>query len=609
MPGIQQRLREARGELEGSTCAQTASALGTKLLELWAMGSLSAVQLQQLAHGAVLDGSNHPELICLAGIGAFGSAPGNCNRDLKRYVLREEEVWVPKPFAVRVPCKDPKSMSPLLIQETCFGLLPHQVLATLCTKRPEDAKCLLGLDDCEAFWSNVSPHDPRWKAKGGHPMKDWAPGWQPHTVPLWLHGDGVEFQDRDSLLTFSFGSILSTTSAMDSSFLICCWPKSVTSKSPDPSKDTWHTLHRVMAWSFQACFLGVHPSQDHDGNAFKPGSMEEQLAGTPLCGSLRFVLWNFLGDQEYLSNVLGLPHWATDKFCWLCDACRSNPEKSWKDFREQPGWSLVDPAAVVESISNNPLLALPFCSEFNVVLDLLHVLDHKGVAAHLLGSCCHLLIFRPQNRTWVAREQALADLWRRIQEIYVEEGTPSRLTNLQMSMIVDVKHPFAEFACLRAVKAAETRYLVPVLARIMDERAQDTVEQHAALACLLLAKFYAQLDCASMLPGEETANEIDQTMVQFLLECTWLEAWAEKEARKLFHIVPKHHMARHLGFQTHWLNPRWGWTYKAESWVGKLSHQAHSCLPGCRTTRVTQPLVEKYSMLLHLRLTRMIFCD
>lgn len=59
------------------------------------------------------------------------------------------------------------------------------------------------------------------------------------TIPLWLHGDGVEFS-IDTLLTFSWGPSLFTpqglkeseeqnaSHSMDSSFLVTAWPKSAT---------------------------------------------------------------------------------------------------------------------------------------------------------------------------------------------------------------------------------------------------------------------------------------------------------------------------------------------------------------------------------------------
>lgn len=617
MPGIRQLLEQYTsqpvpcGGGGPSSAAEVpgGSALGTKLLELWGLGNLSAVQVQQLAHCALLDGSRHPELQNLASLGAVGTATGNCSRDLKRFILQESKLWIPPAYVVRVPCRDPKARMPGLEHwEDAAVLLPHQLISALYQHRPEDFKAFLGTARTTSFWQSISAEDPRLVAKGGHPTKGWAPGWEATTVPLWLHGDGVEFADRDSLQTYSWGSVLSMSSSMDSSFLLAAFPKSVTVKGQD--LDTWGKLWQVMRWSLQACCDGMHPSEDHKGNPFDANSVEAKLAGHPLTQeNHRFVVWCLLGDLEYLVNHLCLPHWATDQFCFLCNGCRSDASRHWQDFSNSPGWQMKDPAECLEPLSKHPVFSLPGVSEFNVVLDVLHVLDHNGVAGHLLGSIIHMMVFTNENRTRAAREGALQTLWNRIQELYGELQVSTRLTNLNMSMVADIRQPFADYAHLRAVKGAETRHLVHVMAKIADEWARTEEQQHAARACLLLAFFYFLLDNAGMFPAPGDGSEMEQIMVEFLLEYAWLSAWATGCNRKLFHIVPKHHFARHLGTQCRWFNPRFGWTYKAESWVGKISHLAHSCTSGCRVTKLSLPLVEKYSMLLHIRLSRMIFSD
>lgn len=339
MPGIRQLLAQELGLGQCSISAGPAeSALGTTLLELWGQGNLSAHQVQQLAHCAVLDGASHPELATLAGLGAWGCAPGNCSRDLKRFVLQTNDIWVPPAFVVRVPCRDPKAtLRGNRHWEDASVLLPHQMLSALYHQRPDDFKALLGTSRTTLFWKSISPLDPRLLAKGGHPTTTWEPGWEATTVPIWVHGDGVQFCDRDSLLTYSWGSVLCQDNSMDSSFLMACWPKSATVKSQEVS--TWEALWQVLQWSLCACMEGKHPSADHKGNPFLPNTYEAKMAGQPLTTELhKFVVWNLLGDMEYLANCLSLPHWQSDQFCFLCDACRSEPTKNWKDFSKTHGW-------------------------------------------------------------------------------------------------------------------------------------------------------------------------------------------------------------------------------------------------------------------------------
>ena len=77
------------------------SALASRLLNLWSAGHISATALQQLAHAALLDGADHPEVAQLAATGTWGQQPGNVGRDLSRLYL--EHIKVASSHRVLVP--------------------------------------------------------------------------------------------------------------------------------------------------------------------------------------------------------------------------------------------------------------------------------------------------------------------------------------------------------------------------------------------------------------------------------------------------------------------------------------------------------------------------
>ena len=130
---------------------------------------------------------------------------------------------------------------------------------------PGLAPRLFGLEKLEAFWAGLKENDPRlWESGLKERQKH-------RTIPLWLHGDGVEFS-TDTLMTFSWGPTLyapqgleespkeeHASHSMDSSFLITAWPKSATASG------TWEEIHEVMAWSFAALFQNFHPERDWKG--------------------------------------------------------------------------------------------------------------------------------------------------------------------------------------------------------------------------------------------------------------------------------------------------------------------------------------------------------
>ncbi|MFZ4779433.1 MAG: family 78 glycoside hydrolase catalytic domain, partial [Terrimicrobiaceae bacterium] len=65
----------------------------------------------------------------------------------------------------------------------------------------------------------------------------WLEDWREKTIPLFVHGDGVEYHDRDSLMVFSYGSLLSVDGALCSCLLHAAIPKSCTLEG------TWSPVH------------------------------------------------------------------------------------------------------------------------------------------------------------------------------------------------------------------------------------------------------------------------------------------------------------------------------------------------------------------------------
>ena len=179
------------------------SQLATKLLSLWAHGMLSAILVRELADLALQDKADHVELVALAKTGNWGSQKGNVHKQIMHRFCKH--ITMPDPFHVSVSCIDPKTSKET--KEDAAIFLPHLVFAGLGKDHPEffEEMCHLGKGELEEFWEGV-------KATGddrlnGHPMT-LEKEWESYTVPLFLHGDGVEFQNRDSLLVFSWGLCL-----------------------------------------------------------------------------------------------------------------------------------------------------------------------------------------------------------------------------------------------------------------------------------------------------------------------------------------------------------------------------------------------------------------
>ena len=208
---------------------------------------------------------------------------------------------LPEPCTIRVPCIDTKSSPKVIMHDDMSIMLPHEWLASV-ADLPE-AESLLGLSKTPEFWDHVSSHDPRLLAQGGHPVLNEAE-FKSTFIPLWVHGDGVEYSEDDSLLVFTFGSCLTTTNSMLAMFYLASFVKSVTATVKKHGVDTWQNIWTVLVWSFLAAWEGKHPSLDWENKPFEAGSRFAARAGQTLCKGFRFLVWNLIGDLEYFAKCI-----------------------------------------------------------------------------------------------------------------------------------------------------------------------------------------------------------------------------------------------------------------------------------------------------------------
>ncbi len=87
-----------------------------------------------------------------------------------------------------------------------------------------------------------------------------------------------------------------------------------------------------------AVFHGEHPTRDSEGRAWADGSVEKELAGQPLAGGWRGVVWIIRGDLEWFANSLGLEHFSSLNPCFLCRADCIDDSCPWTDPRPTAKW-------------------------------------------------------------------------------------------------------------------------------------------------------------------------------------------------------------------------------------------------------------------------------
>ena len=202
---------DTEGETPSTSSAP--SNLATKLLSLWAHGKLSAVEVQKLSNLATLDGCSHPEVATLGAAGNFGEQPGNCHRALVRSFCNQ--LSVPEPGLVTCKCFGPKTSK--IIDEDVAIFYPHLMFSALAESYPEVFQRLFKLHELPEFWEQTLARDD--DRLVNHPAT-LEKGWGQVTIPLFTHGDGVEYESRDSLMVWSFGPLLSQEQSLDSHLLM-----------------------------------------------------------------------------------------------------------------------------------------------------------------------------------------------------------------------------------------------------------------------------------------------------------------------------------------------------------------------------------------------------
>jgi len=122
---------------------------------------------------------------------------------------------------------------------------------------------ILGVPVLENFWQSVKADDPHRQFGAMPPVEKYR-----SAVPIYIHGDGVEYQDRDSIKALHWGSVAASLSPLVSGFLIAAFPKSCTGTEQDSMESTWQNICRTIVHSLQACVEGTWPERDSAGRPF-----------------------------------------------------------------------------------------------------------------------------------------------------------------------------------------------------------------------------------------------------------------------------------------------------------------------------------------------------
>ena len=262
----------------------------------------------------------------------------------------------------------------------------------------------------------------------------------------------------------------------------------------------------------------------------------------------------------------------------------------------------------------HPVFLIPGCSTQMVKGDCLHILFTKGLYGHLMGGILHYMIYYegPGKTCAVAPQDRLSLVFKEVQENYALQKASTRLTNLKLSMLCDVKKPHAAYPTLDT-KGGEGKHLAPCFLPVIKKAFAKSAEAHEikmvecleAVTCLV-----ALWDDAGLFLKKKEFETSMLLAEKFLKKNSYehLHKWALAKGRKLFNIVHKHHSFLHLVQSSQLLNPRITTTFRGEDFCRTHIKNEPLSFLWCESHQaITKTDYQSYQVLCHLLQTRTDF--
>lgn len=409
------------------------------------------------------------------------------------------------------------------------------------------------------------------------------------TIPIFLHGDGGPITKKSSAQILHWGSCEwhASGSELETCFMIASWVPSGSCRNHEIWKEIRHSL--------KALHNGRFPEKDANGNEFPNKSFQKMQAGKLLAGGWTAVFIMMRGDLDYLCNELRLTHYGSALPCGLC-RCDRGGELQWNHLSLRAGWlnTVYDHQQFLNMYrGEHPIHEFEGCGPMTFAVDLLHVVDNNGVASHILGNLFYEAIRNRElgNRS---KEQGLQMLNDRIKQFYRANPTPAQLQSLAMTNLIDDRNERDSFPILhgKAVKAANTRYIIPFAAQLATELNRGTDHQrHRQRCCAELQRFYDIIHGAGQFLKPEEVADLKSATVKCLQHYVWMSKEAVRNGEMAWNIVPKHHYMMHIGLRAAYMNPCCGQTYINESMVGRVCTMYSSTMAGTGDQKVVQKSV------------------
>jgi hypothetical protein len=150
---------------------------------------------------------------------------------------------------------------------------------------------------------------------------------------------------------------------------------------------------------------------------------------------------------------------------------------------------------------------------------------------------------------------------------------------------------------------------LPALLQVTEKVHADqglTKEEHILRleALRMLVEFYSILNASGHHVCDRDAERVVSVVDAFLQKQNELAMIYWERRIKLYNVTFKSHLFWHMARQCKFLNPRRGWAYRDESFVGTVAKTIHSVMPGTSQIKVGKTMASKWRRLMWFRLRR-----
>ena len=414
-----------------------------------------------------------------------------------------------------------------------------------------------------------------------------------------------------ALDVFSHSSMVAVGEIVDTIMLYWALPSKLCCKAAEHGVDTYALIWKITIWDMVCCARGERSETDWDGQPWPSGHPMNGKRGR-ICGDYFMAWFQFASDDEYLANYLHLPHWNNPSPCVFCSA--NDSDNPWTDFREGALWQqhLKSLAQWEASHADHPLwnaYLLIGLTAFHICIDELHN-GALGILKNSLGSCIWVCVhFTNIPGSFSTR---VSTVWSYVCRAYDELNTDHRLRVPYFKFLGVFNKQTSERPSdwpTLSGKAAHARHCLFALTKACDNIAHDyhVTSKEFKLQRYMLhraTKFYTILNEHGHYMSEEAGQDCFKNVRQFLQAQNALgKHYKERQPQLLlFPVTFKSHLMWHFGHSCQFFNPRCGWCYRDESFVGYIARVAKSVVAGLGAKRVALSLAKKWRWMLHLRM-------